>query len=122
MTYASQNLARRGYAPAYIPDSPDHAPTNIALDIAHDHTSGDAWGDSSELLYALHRLWSDYQSPRMGTSPIDAFDAGDECPLYDDIAAHLDAIPADDAARMIEHATRVALKWSDVATASGLDY
>lgn len=124
--YASMNAARRGYADRYQPDSafPGIMPTNVILDTARDYDSGDAWGESSELLYALHRLWSDYQSPAMGTSPIDAWDAGDDIPLYDDIAEYIAAndIPADDAARMIQHATRVAEHWSAQARLAGRNY
>ena len=111
--YASQNAARRGYAARYAPDSafPGILPTNAALDAIREvWDSGDPHGSSSEALYALHRVWNAYASPRIGTSPIDAWDAGDECPLADDIFSSVEDIPADSAADKIVHATRVAMR------------
>ena len=124
MQYASKNGARRGYARAYAPDSafPGIAPTNLILDAARDLQSGDPWGESCELLYALHRLWSDYAPINGGNSPIDARDAGDECPLYDDLSDALDALAAGTASAMIDHATRVALKWNRALELAGRDY
>ena len=97
--------------------------SNLALSLYRDtHDSGDIWWSTSEGLYALHRLWNEYQSPRMGTSPIDAHDAGDKCQTYDYIAPALHALPAEDAAHMIKHATRVLLRLNDYATSQGMDY
>lgn len=123
-TYSSLNAARRGYARAYAPDSefPGIQPTNTILDTVRDFDSGDPWGESSELLYALNRLWSEYQSPAMGTSPIDAYDAGDECAVYDALTEALEDVEPHEAARMIVHATKVAEHWHALALAFGRDY
>ncbi len=100
--------------------SGDHAPTNIALDLSRELYDGDTYSHTSEMLYALHRLWSEYQSPNSGTSPIDAFDAGDECAAYDYIAPELDELDPDEAMRQIQHATRVYLRWNDLHTSGAL--
>lgn len=122
--YASMNLGRRTQAGGYVPDSayPNALPTNIILDIARDWDSGDPWGESSELLYALHRLWNQYQAPSMGSSPIDAWDAGDECALYERINEALNEVMPDEASRMIVHATRVAMLWHQAVRLAGKDY
>ena len=120
--YSSLNPARRGYASELVAGADDIAPTNVILDLARDYDSGDPWGESCELLYALHRLWGDYQSPTMGTSPIDAFDAGDDCALYTELSAMLSELPADEAARQIAHATKVADRWNTATKLAGRDY
>ena len=123
--YASQNAARRGYSARYIPDPEGIAPTNVILDLARDSwDSGDPFGCASELLYALHRLWNDYQSPSMGTSPIDAWDDGSEIPLYEDFtdAIQSQGIRIADTEGMIQHAARVAQRLYDGAVSAGRDY
>ena len=125
--YASQNAARRGILCARNGDNTSclyhsHARTNIILDVVREYQSGDEWGECLELLYALHRLWNDYQTPEVGTSPIDAWDAGDESPLYDSVAPMLAELANDDAARMIVHATRVAQLYASMLELAGRDY
>lgn len=112
IAYASKNAARRGLSATYSPDSahPGIMPTNVILDIAREYQSGDAEFETLEALYTLHRLWNEYQSPDIGTSPIDAWDAGDEIPLYNDVIVHLEELNADVAASMVVHATRVMLR------------
>lgn len=134
--YASKNAARRGYSARYAPDDrfPGIMPTNVILDVARDNQTGDAWSDTLEALYALHRLWNDYQSPGMGMSPIDARDAGDECQLYDDMtyelqrrsrranAGMIDGITTDEISAMIQHATRVMQRYADILDSQGRSY
>lgn len=112
IAYASRNAARRGLSATYSPDSahPGIMPTNVILDLAREYQSGDAESETLETLYALHRLWNEYQSPAIGTSPIDAWDAGDEIPFYDDVIDFLTELDADVAASMVVHATRVMLR------------
>ena len=123
--YASQNAARRGYSARYIPDPEGIAPTNVILDIARDSwDSGDPFGCASELLYAIHRLWNDYQSPSMGTSPIDAWDDGSEIPLYEDFtdAIQRHGLKMADTEGMIQHAARVAQRLYDATVSAGRAY
>lgn len=124
MMYASMNLRRRGHSRFYTPDAgrENALPTNIILDIVRDWDGGDPWFESCELLYALHRLWGLYQDPSMGTSPIDARDAGDECALFDQLDEALDDLDVAEASRMIVHATRVAMLWNGAVIAAGRDY
>lgn len=92
---------------------------NLIIELTRDIASDDAWGDTMETLYALHRLWNEYQTPDMGTSPIDAWDAGDECYTYDYIAPELHDMPPGDASRLIAHATRVMMRYADLLRANG---
>lgn len=79
--YASQNLARRGYAEGYIADDDEHLPTNPILDIIRDGwDSGDPLSCTSEALFQLARHWSLWQSPRIGTFPLDYRDLSGPVP------------------------------------------
>lgn len=122
--YASMNPRRRGHSRFYVPDAgrEDALPTNVILDIVRDWGGGDPWGECCELLYALHRLWNLYQDPQMGTSPIDAWDAGDESALFTELDEVLTELDPAEVSRMIVHATRVAMRWSDTLYAAGKDY